>query len=86
MKWYRKAAVLGGFTQEILGDACMYGNGIPQNTQMGLAWYRKAAERGWLKRKKLLLVCICEAKGYRRITNKCFTGIPESRKPSCRND
>ncbi|HAU3358190.1 TPA: hypothetical protein JDL67_000765 [Salmonella enterica subsp. salamae] len=40
----------------------------------------------WLTRKKPLLVCICEAKGYRRITNKRFTGMPESRKPSCRND
>ncbi|ENS3355988.1 hypothetical protein ACEZ7N_003314 [Salmonella enterica] len=42
--------------QEILSNACMYGNGVPQHTQMTLAWYRKAAERGWLKRKKLLLV------------------------------
>ncbi|EDV2874237.1 hypothetical protein YY36_002756 [Salmonella enterica subsp. diarizonae] len=47
--------------QEILSNACMYGNGVPQHTQMTLAWYRKAAERGWLKRKKLLLVYLSRA-------------------------
>ncbi len=41
---------------------------------------------GWLRRKKPLRACICVGKGHRRITNKPFTGTPESRKPSCHND
>ena len=61
--------------QNSLGVMYAKGQGVAQDYQQALAWYKKAAIRAMLLRKIMLAGCIFTAKAWRGTTNKLRRGI-----------